>query len=74
MNCINFNELKQMVDFLLQEGVCNILLSFITQVGTNQARPTPTNNKSDALKVSYRLVVISCVTVLLILNKYYLTI
>lgn len=44
----------QMVDFLLQDGVCDILLSLITQIGTKQPRPSPSDAKSEALKLSYR--------------------
>ena len=43
-----------MVDFLLQEGVCEILLGFVTLVGTGQQRPTPNENQSESLKLSYK--------------------
>ena len=46
-----------MVDFLLQDGVCDILLSLITQIGTQQPRPSPSDTKSEALKLSYRSVI-----------------
>ena len=45
-----------MVDFLLQDGVCESLLSFITQLGTQQPRPTHVDNKSEALKLAFKLV------------------
>jgi hypothetical protein len=45
-----------MVDFLLQEGVCEILLGFVTLVGTGQPRPTPADSQSETLKLSYKLV------------------
>ena len=48
----------KMVDFLLQEGVCNSLMGYITQVGTNQPRPSPTDNQSDALRMAYRAVML----------------
>ena len=48
----------KMVDFLLQEGVCNMLMGYITQVGTKQPRPTPTDNQSDALRLAYRAVML----------------
>jgi hypothetical protein len=42
-----------MVDFLLQEGVCDLLLEFITQIGTRK-RPYPNESDSPELKYSYR--------------------
>lgn len=48
----------KMVDFLLQDGVCECLLSFITQVGTGVPRPGPNDPHSDALKLSYRAVIL----------------
>ena len=51
-----------MVDFLLQDGVCEILLSIITQLGTGQPRPCPSDAKSDALKLSYRCICPSFLT------------
>ena len=53
---ISVSVLVQMVDFLLQDGVCDILLSIITQLGTGQPRPCPSAAKSDALKLSYRCI------------------
>ena len=44
----------QMVDFLLQEGVCESLLGFITLVGTGQGRPTPADGQNETLKLSYK--------------------
>ena len=43
-----------MVDFLLQEGVCESLLGFITLVGTGQGRPTPADGQNETLKLSYK--------------------
>lgn len=43
----------KMVDFLLQEGVMELLLEFITQLG-GAPRPGPGDNDSPALKYSYR--------------------
>jgi hypothetical protein len=48
----------KMIDFLLQEGVCEILLSFITQLGSDNPRPGPNDVKSDALRLSYRAVML----------------
>jgi hypothetical protein len=47
-----------MVDFLLQEGVCDTLLGFITQVGTNQPRPAQQDNQTDSLRQAYRAVML----------------
>ena len=46
--------LLQMVDFLLQDGVPEVLLSFVTQVGKGTVRPGPTDPKTDAMKLSYK--------------------
>lgn len=43
-----------MVDFLLQEGVIELLLEFITQLGST-SRPKPNDPETPALKFSYRL-------------------
>lgn len=43
-----------MVDFLLQEGVCESLMGFITMNGPDSVRPAPTDTASVALKKSYR--------------------
>jgi hypothetical protein len=43
----------KMVDFLLQDGVCELLLGFVTQIGTT-ARPKATDQPSEALKLAYR--------------------
>lgn len=43
-----------MVDFLLQEGVSDVLLGFITQVGSGTPRPSPLDSKSDSLKIAYK--------------------
>jgi hypothetical protein len=43
-----------MVDFLLQSGVCETLIGFITQVGTETPRPFSSDNKSDSLKLAYK--------------------
>lgn len=43
-----------MVDFLLQDGVCELLLSFITNIGTGSPRPTPTSTHSPELKLAYK--------------------
>ena len=43
-----------MVDFLLQAGVCETLISFITQVGSTSPRPGPQDVKTDAMKLSYK--------------------
>ena len=45
-----------MVDFLLQEGVIEILLGFITLVGTGHPRPTPVDAQSESLKLSFKYV------------------
>jgi hypothetical protein len=47
----------KMVDFLLQDGVCELLMGFITQTGTN-SRPTHTDVQSDAMKFSYRATIL----------------
>lgn len=44
-----------MVDFLLQDGVCEILLGFVTLIGHGAPRPTPADSQSDTLKLSYKL-------------------
>jgi hypothetical protein len=43
-----------MVDFLLQDGVCEALIGFVTQVGTQLSRPGPNDIPTDELKLSYR--------------------
>ena len=45
----------KMVDFLLQDGVCETLISFVTQVGSSQPRPGPQDVKTDAMKLSYKV-------------------
>ena len=40
----------KMVDYLLQEGVCETLLGFITQIGTE----TRSDEPSESMKLSYR--------------------
>eukprot|EP01036_Dinobryon_divergens_P026902 gene26902-35598_t len=51
----------KMVDFLLQDGVCTSLVSFITQV-TNSTqpvtRPGPGDEQTEAMKLAYRAVVL----------------
>lgn len=42
-----------MIDFLLQDGVCEALLEYITQIGPGP-RPHPQDTESPALKYSYR--------------------
>lgn len=44
----------KMVDFLLQDGVCETLVGFITQVGSTTQRPGPQDTKTDAMKLSYK--------------------
>ena len=44
----------KMVDFMLQEGVCETLIGFITQVGSSHPRPGPQDAKTEALKLSFR--------------------
>lgn len=44
----------KMVDFLLQDGVCELLLSFITQIGTGQPRPLPSEGGLETLRLSYK--------------------
>jgi hypothetical protein len=46
-----------MVDFLLQDGVAELLFEFITQIGPLR-RPYPHESDSKELKYSYRLIVI----------------
>mmetsp|Transcript_28969 Transcript_28969/g.48687 ORF Transcript_28969/g.48687 Transcript_28969/m.48687 type:complete len:702 (+) Transcript_28969:108-2213(+) len=48
----------KMVDFLLQDGVCETLLGFITMNGTGAVRPAPSDSTSPALKKSYRAVIL----------------
>mmetsp|Transcript_10398 Transcript_10398/g.15810 ORF Transcript_10398/g.15810 Transcript_10398/m.15810 type:complete len:763 (-) Transcript_10398:228-2516(-) len=43
----------KMVDFLLQDGVCDMLLEFITQIG-DRRRPYPHESDSQELRHSYR--------------------
>ncbi len=43
----------KMVDFLLQDGVCEFLLQAITQIGT-KIRPSSSEGCGKELKVSYR--------------------
>lgn len=42
-----------MVDFLLADGTCELLLEFITQIG-DRPRPYPHESDSLELKYSYR--------------------
>eukprot|EP00598_Pedospumella_elongata_P007550 CAMPEP_0184969154 /NCGR_PEP_ID=MMETSP1098-20130426/1988_1 /TAXON_ID=89044 /ORGANISM="Spumella elongata, Strain CCAP 955/1" /LENGTH=692 /DNA_ID=CAMNT_0027490891 /DNA_START=155 /DNA_END=2233 /DNA_ORIENTATION=+ len=48
----------KMIDFLLQEGVCDSLMSFITLNAPDSVRPAPTDTHSAALKKSYRAVIL----------------
>jgi hypothetical protein len=43
----------KMVDFLLQEGVCECLLEFITKIG-NGPRPTKDSGKNEHMRIAYR--------------------
>jgi hypothetical protein len=45
---------KQMLRFMLQEGVAEILISFITLVGAEGERPVRGSAESEDLKKSYR--------------------
>ena len=45
-----------MIDFLLQENVCETLVGFITQNSFGIQRPSPTDPSTDAMKLSYRAV------------------
>lgn len=44
----------KMVDFLLQDDVCDTLLSYVTQLSTGIPRPGPNDPKTDALKTAYK--------------------
>jgi len=48
----------KMVDFLLQDGVCDTLLGFITMNEPGAVRPAPSDSTSPALKKSYRAVIL----------------
>lgn len=56
-----------MVDFLLHEGVSDMLLGFVTQIG-DRKRPYPHENDSLELKYSYRFTII---IIIIIINFYY---
>lgn len=43
-----------MVDFLLQDGVCETLISFITLNSSAAIRPSPSDSNLLALKKSYK--------------------
>lgn len=43
-----------MVDFLLQDGVIESLIQFITQCGTNTKRPSPNDPRTEELKLAYK--------------------
>lgn len=47
-----------MVDFLLQDGVCESLMDFITQVNSPFPRPAPSDAHTDELKKAYRAVLL----------------
>jgi hypothetical protein len=47
------SSVSQMVDFLLIDGTCEVLLGFITQIG-NRRRPYPHESDSLELRYSYR--------------------
>lgn len=47
----------KMVDFLLMEGVCDLLLSFITQLDKGP-RPSPQNYDNEGLKLSYKAAIL----------------
>lgn len=47
----------KMVDFLLSEGVCDLLLSFITQLDKGP-RPSPQNYDNEGLKLSYKATIL----------------
>ena len=51
-----------MIDFLLQEGVCDSLMSFITLNAPDSVRPAPTDTHSAALKKSYRFLYLNCIS------------
>ena len=44
----------KMIDFLLQDGVCESLIGFITQVSPDAIRCKQHDPPSEALKLSYR--------------------
>jgi len=43
-----------MVDYLLQDGVCEVLVGFITLNGTNLPRPGLNDAFSEEIKLAYR--------------------
>lgn len=43
-----------MVDFLLQESVCETLVGFITQNGHEGPRAGPNEQHGEAMKLAYR--------------------
>lgn len=45
-----------MVDFLLQEGVFESLMHFVTQIGTSLRRPAPSDVRTEELKLGYKYV------------------
>lgn len=45
-----------MVDYLLQDGVCEVLVGFITLNGTNLPRPGLNDAFSEEIKLAYRFV------------------
>ena len=47
-----------MVDFLLQDGVCESLMGFITQSTSPTPRPAPSDTHSPELKKAYRAVLL----------------
>jgi len=48
----------KMVDFLLQDGVIETLVQFITQVDTGLPRPLPSDPRTEQLKLGYKAVVL----------------
>ena len=44
----------KMVDFLLQDGVCELLMEFVTLCNGTESRPTHDDMERESLKLSYR--------------------
>lgn len=45
-----------MIDYLLQEGVFETLIRYITRLGSTVPRPSPSDTRDEDMKIAYKFV------------------
>lgn len=51
---LQWDDVMQMVDYLLQDSVCEMLVGFITQNGSGRQRPAPNDTLGEEMKLAYK--------------------